>query len=129
MKKNTDITERINVEYAEYNENVKRYMTSLYNRLIDQYGKIDDEWIASLDLIAFNYQIIQNCKKDLLQNGIEKADSRGRLSRNPSVAVNNQAQSNLLKLLNSFGLNLMSKSKIKQIGGFDDQDGMDELIS
>lgn len=127
--KNTDITERVNIEYAEYNDNVKRYMTSLYNRLIEQYGKIDDEWIASLDLIAFNYQIIQDCKKDLLQNGIEKADSRGRLSRNPSVAVNNQAQSNLLKLLNSFGLNLMSKSKIKQIGGFDDQDGMDELIS
>lgn len=121
--------DRVNIEYADYDERVKKYMTALYNRLEEQYGKIDDEWIASLDLIAFNYQIIQKCKKDMLQNGIEKADSRGRLSRNPSVAVNNQAQANLLKLLNSFGLNLMSKSKIKQIGGFDEDDGMDELIS
>lgn len=129
MKKKFDIDDRINVEYADYNPVVKTYMKSLYNRLIDQYGKIDDEWSASLDLIAFNYEIIQQCKRDLLKNGIEKADSRGRLSRNPSVAVNNQAQANLLKLLNSFGLNLMSKSKIKQIGGFDDQDGMDELIA
>ena len=121
--------DRINIEYADYDERVKKYMTALYNRLEQQYGKIDDEWIASLDLIAFNYQLIQECKDDLLKNGIEKADSRGRLARNPSVAVNNQAQANLLKLLNSFGLNLMSKSKIKQIGGFDDQDGMDDLIA
>ena len=121
--------EKLMMQYADYNDRVVNYMKSLIKRLEDQYGEIDDEWLASLDLIAFNYQIIQDCKKDMLEHGIEKEDKRGRLSRNPAVAVCNQAQGNLLKLLNSFGLNLMSKSKIKQIGGFDDQDGMDELIS
>jgi len=117
------------MQYADYNDRVVNYMKSLIKRLEDQYGEIDDEWLASLDLIAFNYQIIQDCKADMLKNGIEKEDKRGRLSRNPAVAVCNQAQGNLLKLLNSFGLNLMSKSKIKQIGGFDEDDGMDDLIS
>lgn len=117
------------VQYAEYDNRVVAYMKSLIKRLEQQYGEIDDEWLPSLDLIAFNYQIIQKCKKDMLQNGIEKEDARGRLSRNPAVAVCNQAQNNLFKLLNSFGLNIMAKTKIKQSGGLEDSDGLDELIS
>jgi P27 family predicted phage terminase small subunit len=104
-------------------------MLNLYRRLIDQYGRIDEEWLPSLELIAFNYQMIQRCKADMLKNGIEKEDSRGRLARNPSVAVCNQSQNNLFKLLNSFGLNLMSRSKIKQLGGMEEKDGMDELLA
>lgn len=115
--------------YAEYDERVKTYMDSLIECLKEQYGEIDPTWYCSLDLIAFNYQTIQKCKEDLLIHGVEKEDKRGRLSRNPNVAVCNQAQGNLLKLLNSFGLNIMAKSKIKQIGGFEEDDGMEDLIS
>ena len=114
--------------YSDYDPVVQDYMEKLIARLEEQYGKIDDEWLASLDMVAFNYQMIQQCKRDLLINGIEKADSRGRLARNPSVAVNNQCQANLMKLLNSFGLNLMSKSKIKQIGGFDTDDDLQAIL-
>lgn len=115
--------------YSQYDEDVIQYMLNLYRRLIDQYGRIDEEWLPSLELIAFNYQMIQRCKADMLKNGIEKEDSRGRLARNPSVAVCNQSQNNLFKLLNSFGLNLMSRSKIKQLGGMEEKDGMDELLA
>ena len=63
--------EKLMMQYADYNDRVVNYMKSLIKRLEDQYGEIDDEWLASLDLIAFNYQIIQDCKADMLKNGID----------------------------------------------------------
>lgn len=113
--------------YKEYDKQVITYMTNLINRLESQYGQINEEWRVSLDLIAFNYDIIRKCQVDILKNGLEKTDARGRMSKNPSLMICNQAQDHLFKLLNSFGLNLMSKSKMKGIE--QDQDDLEELIS
>ena len=35
--------DRVNIEYADYDDRVKKYMTALYKRLEQQYGKIHDE--------------------------------------------------------------------------------------
>jgi P27 family predicted phage terminase small subunit len=101
-------------------------MSNLISRLESQYGQINEEWRVSLDLIAFNYDIIRKCQEDIQKNGLEKVDGRGRLSKNPALSTVNQAQGNLFKLLNSFGLNLLSKSKIKNDELEDD--GLDELL-
>lgn len=113
--------------YKKYDKQVIEYMTNLLNKLEHQYGEVNEEWRVSLDLIAFNYDIIRKCQIDIEKNGLEKTDDRGRLSKNPSLMVCNQAQGNLFKLLNSFGLNLLSKSKIKDES--DNNDGLDELLS
>lgn len=113
--------------YKKYDKEVIEYMSNLVKRLESQYGQINDEWRVSLDLIAFNYDIIRKCQIDIEKNGLEKLDDRGRLSKNPNIYTFNQAQGNLFKLLNSFGLNLMSKSKIK--GVEQETDGFDDLIS
>jgi phage terminase small subunit len=113
--------------YKKYDKEVIEYMTNLIKRLESQYGQINDEWRISLDLIAFNYDIIRKCQIDIEKNGLEKLDDRGRLSKNPNIYTFNQAQGNLFKLLNSFGLNLMSKSKIKGVEL--ETDGFDDLIS
>jgi P27 family predicted phage terminase small subunit len=113
--------------YKQYDKQVIEYMTNLIKRLETQYGHINEEWRVSLDLIAFNYDIIRKCQEDILKNGLEKKDGRGRLSKNPSLMICNQAQDHLFKLLNSFGLNLMSKYKMKEEG--DDSDELDELLA
>jgi phage terminase small subunit len=113
--------------YKKYDKEVIDYMVNLIKRLETQYGQINEEWRISLDLIAFNYDIIRRCQIDIEKNGLEKLDDRGRLSKNPNILTCNQAQANLFKLLNSFGLNLMSKSKLK--GVEDESDGFDDLIS
>lgn len=112
--------------YKKYDKQVVEYMTNLIHRLESQYGQVNEEWRVSLDLIAFNYDIIRKCQEDLQLNGLEKEDSRGRLCKNPSLATVNQAQGNLFKLLNSFGLNLLSKSKIKNDELEDD--GLNDLL-
>lgn len=113
--------------YKKYDKEVIEYMTNLIKRLESQYGKINEEWRISLDLIAFNYDIIRRCQIDIEKNGLEKTDDRGRLCKNPNILTCNQAQTNLFKLLNSFGLNLMSQSKLKDIDT--EGDGFDDLIS
>lgn len=113
--------------YKDYDKQVIEYMTNLINRLESQYGQINEEWRVSLDLIAFNYDIIRKCQVDILRNGLEKTDARGRMSKNPALMICNQAQDHLFKLLNSFGLNLMSKSKMKDIEL--EQDDLEELVS
>ncbi len=112
--------------YKKYDKKVIEYMSNLIKRLESQYGQINEEWRVSLDLIAFNYDLIRKCQEDIEEKGLEKYDERGRLSKNPSISTVNQAQGNLFKLLNSFGLNLLSKSKIKD-GDIED-DGLDDLL-
>lgn len=113
--------------YKKYDKQVIEYMNNLIKSLEKQYGQINEEWRVSLDLIAFNYDIIRKCMEDIQINGLEKLDDRGRLSKNPAISTVNQAQGNLFKLLNSFGLNLLSKSKIKEDSNNDD--GLDDLLS
>ena len=113
--------------YKKYDKQVIEYMNNLIKSLEKQYGQINEEWRVSLDLIAFNYDIIRKCQEDIQLNGLEKLDDRGRLSKNPAISTVNQAQGNLFKLLNSFGLNLLSKSKIKEDSNNDD--GLDDLLS
>jgi P27 family predicted phage terminase small subunit len=112
--------------YKKYDKQVIEYMSNLISRLESQYGQINEEWRVSLDLIAFNYDIIRKCQEDIQRNGLEKVDDRGRLSKNPALSTVNQAQGNLFKLLNSFGLNLLSKSKIKNDEMEDD--GLNDLL-
>lgn len=112
--------------YKKYDKEVVEYMTNLVKSLEKQYGTINDEYRVSLDLIAFNYDIIRKCQIDIEKYGLEKLDDRGRLSKNPNIYTLNQAQGNLFKLLNSFGLNLMSKSKIKNAEL--ENDGMEDLL-
>lgn len=113
--------------YSDYDERVIDYMEKLYKKLDKQYGEVRDEWKVSLDMIAFNYNLILKCQEDIMLNGIDKEDSRGRLARNPAIPVMAQAQNALVKLLNSFGLNLMSKAKMGKVD--DEDDGLDDLLS
>lgn len=113
--------------YKKYDKEVINYMENLISALEKQYGCINDEWCISLDLIAFNYNMIVQCRKDIEKNGFEKTDDRGRLAKNPCISICNQAQGHLMKLLSAFGLNIMSKSKLKDIDSSGDT--LEDLIS
>lgn len=112
--------------YKKYPKEVREYMNNLFNSLEKQYGEISDEWRVSLDLIAYNYHIIVKCREDIEKNGFEKTDDRGRISKNPSLSTFNQAQGYLMKLLSQFGLNIMSKSKLKDMAK--EHDNLQDLL-
>ena len=111
--------------YKKYDDRTVQYMEALVKKLQNQYGSINDEWRVSLDLIAFNMNLIYLCQDDIIANGLQKVDDRGRIAKNPSISTMATTQNYLLKLLNSFGLNLASASKIKPM---ETDDGFDALI-
>ena len=115
--------------YKEYEKKVIEYMDNLIKRLTNQYGIVNEEWRVSLDLIAFNYDLICKCQDDLVKNGMDKENSRGVLVRNPSLSTINQAQCNLMRLLNSFGLNIASKSRLGKVEVDNDEALIDNLLA
>ena len=114
--------------YKDYDKKVVEYMDNLIKRLTNQYGVVNEEWRVSLDLIAFNYDLICKCQQDLEKNGMDKEKSRGVLVRNPSLSTINQAQCNLMSLLNSFGLNIASKSRLGKVEVDNDEALIDNLL-
>lgn len=123
----SNLKKKLRESYKEYNKDVIDYMDNLVDVLLDKYGEIDPAWTVSLELIAFNYDIIRKCQEDIKKNGLEKTDARGRMSKNPCLMVCNQAQDHLIKFLNAFGLNISSASKIKDI--VTEDDGFEDLLA
>ena len=114
--------------YKDYDKKVIEYMDNLIKRLTNQYGIVNEEWRVSLDLIAFNYDLICKCQEDLAKNGMNVNNSRGILMRNPSISTLNSAQCNLMRLLNSFGLNIASKSRLGKVEVDNDEALIDNLL-
>jgi len=108
--------------YKKYNKDVRTYMKNLLMSLQNQYGNVPEEWRISLDLIAFNYNTILLCQKDLEENGFRDGEKR-----NPAITTLNNAQSYLIKLLGQFGLTIYSKSKLKDLDT--SENILDELLS
>lgn len=99
--------------YKNYDQQVQEYMCNVINCLEEDYGKIPESWRVSLDLIADNYSLYLQAKKDIDENGLMTIDKYGRPFRNPCYSVLNSAQLQLKDLLKSFALTPMSKSKMK----------------
>ena len=99
--------------YKDYDKKVQEYMQNVIDCLKQDYKEIPTSWRISLDLIADNYDIYTKAKKDIDENGLLRKDSHGRTFKNQCFPLMTAAQDHIIKLLSSFGLTPMSKSKIK----------------
>ena len=102
------------VIYKKYPKQVQEYMDNVIDCLLQDYKEIPKSWRISLDLIADNYDTYLKAKQDIDTNGLivhNKKDDGGH--RNPSFSVMNVAQDHIVRLLQSFALTPMSRSKMK----------------
>ena len=84
---------------------------SMYKTFID----IDPAWIASLDQLAMDYEMLYQAYDDIKANGNITPASRERLSRNPSIGLFLNAQNAIQTILSKTGLTVLSKAKVKQL--------------
>lgn len=118
------------VEFNEYPIEVQHYMKDVVKCLQADYGDIPKSWMVSLKLIADNYQIYLEAKRDIDANGIIRTDNQGRDFKNQAVSVMNVAQRNIVDLLKQFSLTPMSKSKMKNLDKGDLQKSpLDDFLS
>ena len=113
--------------YKNHNPKTQEYMQNVVDCLIQDYKAIPSAWRISLDLIADNYDLYLEAKKDLDDNGLVRKDPYDRVYKNQNFMVMNTCQNNIVNLLKQFSLTPMSKSKMKK---FDSNElSIEDLIS
>lgn len=114
--------------YSKYDKQVQDYMQNVIDCLKQDYKNIPSSWRISLDLIADNYAIYLKAKNDVMENGLLRKDTQNRTFKNQSFSLMMATQNVIMRLLSSFGLSPMSKSKMKNMDtdDFDIEDLLNE---
>ena len=112
--------------YKDYDTKVQEYMQNVIDCLKQDYKEIPTSWRISFDLIADNYAIYIKAKDAVLKEGLLRRDNHGRTFKNQCFPLMMNTQQILIKLLSSFALTPMSKSKLKNFDS--DEDLFEDLI-
>lgn len=105
---------------GEYRTEVARYMDILQEKMVKEYGVIEDEWEITMDLLAYDYQILLDCRDAVKKDGLMLVDTKGRMQKNPLLATINNIQAQINKITQQFALTLVSKARLpKDVGGED----------
>lgn len=105
--------EEILNRYEKYSPEIQEYMNYIIKSLVDKYGEVYDYYIISMDVLAMNLDIMNQAKKIFDTEGFHHADHHNVQRKSGAVQAFNTAQQAALKIMNQFGLNPMSASKIK----------------
>lgn len=99
--------------YKDYDERTQEYMQNVYDCIKQDYNIIPSSWRISLDLIAMNFEMLLKAQDDIHKYGIIKKDDYGRVGKNENIQIFLSSQAAVLKLLSTFGLTPISKTKLK----------------
>lgn len=116
--------------YENYNEVIKEYMAYIVDSLVEKYGEVYPHYLISMDVFAMNLDIMMQAKKIFDADGFAQEDSHGVKRKSGAVQAFNTAQQAAIKIMNAFGLNPMSSSRIKDNKTErDTQQYLDDLIN
>lgn len=98
--------------YKDYSTEVQNYMWAVHSYLQKKFGSINDEWVMSLMMLADNLEMFIQCRKQIKETGLLITNRFGVLEKNSLIKVQNDAQIQIVKLLNEFALTPKSSEKI-----------------
>lgn len=117
-------TENFKARYKDYRKEVQEQM----NIIIDNYD-IEEGFTLTLDLLAFNLDLLYQSMDSLRANGFTTKDWKDRPHKNYAIQQLNQSQSTILKILSNFPSSTMLKERIKKLSQLEDGDSaLDEFI-
>lgn len=90
-------------------------MQKLIDSLETNFNAIDPAWECQLEMIAMNYQLMYSAYDDLNEQGKLQRDARGRLQKNPSIAIFQNTQANIQNIMNKMGWTVLSKARVKSM--------------
>lgn len=114
--------------YKKYPKKVQEYMQNLIDCLVQDYKVIPTSWRISLDLIADNYDIYLKAKESIDKEGLIREDNQHRTFKNQNYNIMNSAQDKIIRLMSSFALTPMSKSKMKNLDTTALKDELEDLL-
>lgn len=113
-------------KYADCTQSTQQFMAAVERFLKKKYGKIEDHWLGQLDLLAANYELFQQAKDEVKKEGMLITNRFGAMEKNPLLKVIVDANIQIQKLVNQFGLSPSANGKIKQV---EDEEDTAKIIS
>lgn len=109
--------------YENYSDDVNAKMKAIRNFVAKKFGKNENVYKVSLDMLADCLNVIEECNIEISRDGLLTVAANGFTQKHPLLTVLKDTQSQALKIMNEFGLNPKSLSKIK----LEEDDTLDEL--
>lgn len=103
-------------------EKYKKYGDRVYEAIKDltQDLELHPNYSLSLDILADNLELYYQAKDDIKMNGFRITKDNGMVVKNPALQSFNNCQQTIIKLINSFPTNPMSKAKIEKLNTTDE---------
>ena len=114
-------------KYADFSEKTQQFMLATEKYLKSKYGKIEEHWLAQLEMLATNFELFMLAKEEIKNTGLLVTNRFGASEKNPMLRVIVDANIQCFKILAEFGLNPMSKGKLKEKDD-DDSDIIKNLL-
>lgn len=102
----------------------QQHINSVKKFLIEKYTNINDEWLLSLQMLENNLSIFFQCKEQIKKDGLMILNRFGVYEKHPLLKVQVDAQIQIIKLLNEFGLTPKSSAKLRT----EESDESDDFI-
>ena len=115
---------RTQKQYSTYSIEVQQQMLSILKFLKDKYTTIQAEWQIALSMLADNLQMFCSCREQIKEDGLMITNRFGVAEKHPLIKVQTDAQIQIVKLLNEFGLTPKSVAKLK----VEEQENTEEFI-
>ena len=109
-----------------YSTNTIKYITNVKKYLKEKYGKVNNEWETILEILADNLELYQQCREGIKKDGLLLVAKNGAMTRNPLIKTQLDAQIQINKLLDSFGLTPKAAAKINLTN--EDDEELKELL-
>lgn len=95
-------------------------MSAICDYLTREYGQISPQWLPQLDALALNYDLLDEAREAVANDGIMVTNRFGGTERHPLLKTIFDAQVQIQKITNQMGLSPSAKGKIKRDGAEDD---------
>lgn len=101
--------------YKDYDSTVQEYLKMVSDALVEKFGEIPEVYVVSLDILAGNLLIMSKAITNIATDadGIVGKDNYRGEKKSTSLSAFLAAQTNVLKILNSFGWTPSGAAKIK----------------
>lgn len=108
------------------NTSADKYINSVKKHLKEKHGKINAEWLQPLQILQDNLELYNQCKEEIKSKGLLLMAKNGAMTKNPLIKVQFDAQIQMTKLLQEFGLTPKAATKISLVD--DDDDELKDLL-
>lgn len=124
---NTRKTRRSAQKYSDYTTATQAFMNAVESHLKAKFGTIEPQWEGLLNMLATNYELFWECKDKIKEDGLMIQNRFGGFDKNPLLKVQTDAQIQIIKLVNEFGISPKSIKNLN-VATNDEDDFIDALV-